>query len=115
MSTRRLVLTAAHVCLQNPGRARHPRQGQGSERRAHAVAGEKRAPKCPVPRETADAAGNSLDPLPGKPRALQGGQKTPGRTSIPAACKIRKETVNYCLLALTFPSCLPSVWLTPLF
>ncbi|XP_042816004.1 basic proline-rich protein-like [Panthera tigris] len=29
-------------------------------------------PKCPVPRETADAPRNSLDPLPGNPRALQG-------------------------------------------
>ncbi|XP_030191327.1 basic proline-rich protein-like [Lynx canadensis] len=28
-------------------------------------------PKCPVPRETADAPRNSLDPLPGNPRALQ--------------------------------------------
>ena len=37
----------------------------------------------------------------------------PGRTSAPAACEIRKETVNYCLLVLTFLWSFQSLCLTP--
>lgn len=67
--------------------------------------------KGPAPRGAADATRNSLYRRPGKlaPR----GRKTPGRTSAPAAYEMRKETVNYCLLVLTFLRSLQSLWLTP--
>ncbi|XP_047680646.1 basic proline-rich protein-like [Prionailurus viverrinus] len=48
-------------------------------------------PKCPVPRETADAPRNSLDPLPGNPRALQAlnlASSPPHRRPSPAPTRV---------------------------